>query len=284
MLPEVAAIAYVTPLREGGSLPAIMEADDLGTYVVKFRGAGQGQKALIAEVVSARLARACGLAVPDLVTVALDPGLAPGEPDQEIQDLLRASAGRNLGVDFLSGAVDFDAAAVSVDGDLAGRIIWFDALVANADRSWRNPNLLFWRGQLYLIDHGATLTFQHRWESAQAAAARPYDVSDHALIGCHPQLEAADRDLAGLITSAVLAEAVADIPADWLEPAPGWPDPERVRQAYADWLAERLAAKDSWLPPMLATAREPGRARIPARSAPPAWLANSPRKHSGGAG
>ena len=186
MLPEVTAITYVTPLREGGSLPAIMEADDCGTYVVKFRGAGQGPKALVAEVISARLAKICGLRVPDLVTVVLDPALAAGEPDQEIQDLLRASAGLNLGVDFLSGAVDFDATAPTVDGELAGRIIWFDALVSNADRSWRNPNMLFWRDQLYLIDHGATLTFQHRWETAAAAVTRPYDASEHALIGCDP--------------------------------------------------------------------------------------------------
>ncbi|MGI9007156.1 MAG: HipA family kinase, partial [Streptosporangiaceae bacterium] len=180
MLPQVTAIRYVTPLREGGSLPGLMEADDLGTYVVKFAGAGQGRKALVAEVISAALARACGLAGPDLVAVGLDPALADGEPDQEIQDLLRASAGLNLGVDFLSGAVDFDAAASSVDGALAGRIIWFDALTSNADRSWRNPNMLYWRDRLYLIDHGATLTYQHRWEGAQAAATRPYDISDHA--------------------------------------------------------------------------------------------------------
>ena len=144
MLPHVVAIRYVTPLREGGSLPGLMEADDLGTYVVKFRGAGQGRKALIAEVFSARLARACGLAVPDLVTVEVDPALAPGEPDQEVQDLLRASPGLNLGVDYLPGALDFDTAMGGVDQALAGRVMWFDALVGNADRSWRNPNMLLW--------------------------------------------------------------------------------------------------------------------------------------------
>jgi hypothetical protein len=292
MLPEVAAIRYVTPLREGGSLPAIMEADDLGTYVVKFRGAGQGRKALIAEVVSAALARACGLPVPDLVTVRLDPELAAGEPDEEIQDLLRASAGLNLGVDFLSGAVDFDAAAASVDGVLAGRIIWFDALVSNADRSWRNPNMLFWRGELYLIDHGATLTFQHRWETADAAATRPYDITEHALIGCDPQIEAADQQLAGVISAQVLADATAAIPLDWLEPEPGLPGPglpepglpgpELLRQAYATKLAERLAARSAWLPPMLKAARQPGlTSRNPARSAPPSWPTQSPRQRTG---
>ncbi len=228
MLPQVSATRYVTPLREGGSLPAIMEADDLGTYVVKFCGAGQGRKALVAEVVSARLARACGLAVPDLVAVDLDPDLAAGEPDQEIQELLRASGGLNLGVDFLAGAVDFDAAA-TVDGGLAGRIIWFDALVSNADRSWRNPNMLFWREQLYLIDHGATL------------------------------------------------------PDDWLEPEPGLPEPELIRQAHIRLLSSRLANREAWLAGMRETARQPGLPRrVPARSARPDWLARSPRRRCDG--
>lgn len=282
MLPEVTAITYVTPLREGGSLPAIMEADDCGTYVVKFRGAGQGPKALVAEVISARLAKVCGLPVPDLVTVVLDPALASGEPDQEIQDLLRASAGLNLGVDFLSGAVDFDATAPTVDGELAGRIIWFDALVSNADRSWRNPNMLFWRDQLYLIDHGATLTFQHRWESAASAVTRPYDVSEHALIGCDPEIEAADAALAGLISDEVLAELVADVPLDWLAPEPAiGADPARLPAAYARQLADRLAARSVWLPPMVEAARQPGAGyRRRATSTPPGWLTRSPRERA----
>ena len=284
MLPEVTAITYVTPLREGGSLPAIMEADDCGTYVVKFRGAGQGPKALVAEVICAGLARVCGLRVPDLVTVALDPALASGEPDQEIQDLLRASAGLNLGVDFLSGAVDFDATAPTVDGGLAGRIIWFDALVSNADRSWRNPNMLFWRDQLYVIDHGATLTFQHRWESAAAAVTRPYDVSQHALIGCDPQIEAADADLAGLISDEVLAGVVADVPPEWLGPEPTiGADPAQIAAAYARQLAGRVAARSVWLPPLAEAAREPGAgSRRPNRSGPPGWLTKSPRGVPGG--
>jgi len=259
-----------------------MEADDLGTYVVKFCGAGQGRKALVAEVISARLARACGLGVPDLVTVDLDPGLAAGEPDQEIQELLRASGGLNLGVDFLAGAVDFDAAA-AVGGVLAGRIIWFDALTSNADRSWRNPNMLFWREQLYLIDHGATLTYQHRWDTADAAASRPYDITDHALVGCGPLLDAADRELAGKITAAVLHEAVAAVPDDWLEPEPGLPEPELIRQAHVRQLGSRLASRDAWLAGMRETARQPGLPRrVPARSARPDWLARSPRRRSDG--
>jgi len=282
VLPLVTATRYVTPLREGGSLPAIMEADDLGTYVVKFCGAGQGRKALVAEVISARLARACGLGVPDLVTVDLDPGLAAGEPDQEIQELLRASGGINLGVDFLVGAVDFDAAA-AVGGVLAGRIIWFDALTSNADRSWRNPNMLFWREQLYLIDHGATLTYQHRWDTADAAAGRPYDITDHALVGCGPLLDAADSELAGKITAAVLQEAVAAVPDDWLEPEPGLPEPELIRQAHVRQLSSRLASREAWLAGMRETARQPGLPRrVPARSARPDWLARSPRRRSDG--
>jgi hypothetical protein len=291
VLPLVSATRYVTPLREGGSLPAIMEADDLGTYVVKFRGAGQGRKALVAEVISAALARACGLSVPDLVAVDLDPGLAAGEPDQEIQELLRASGGLNLGVDFLAGAVDFDAAA-TVDSSLAGRIIWFDALISNADRSWRNPNMLFWREQLYLIDHGATLTYQHRWGTSGTAASRPYDISDHALVGCGPLLDAADRDLSGKITAAVLHEAVAAVPDDWLEPEPGpaglagsagLAEPELIRQAHVRQLSSRLANREAWLAGMRETARQPGLPRrVPARSARPDWLARSPRRRSDG--
>jgi hypothetical protein len=283
VLPQVTAIRYVTPLREGGSLPGLMEADDLGTYVVKYAGAGQGRKALVAEVISAALARACGLAVPDLVAVDVDPALAAGEPDQEIQDLLRASAGENLGVDFLSGAVDFDAAASAIDGTVAGRVIWFDALVSNADRSWRNPNMLFWRDALYLIDHGATLTYQHRWDSADAAAARPYDISDHALVGCAPLLDEADADLAGLITADVLEAAVTAVPDDWLRPEPGLEQPRLIRQAHIRHLTLRLAAREAWLARMRQTLLEPGLPRRgPARTGRPAWLARSPRRASDG--
>jgi hypothetical protein len=257
-LPRVAAIRYVTPLREGGSLPAVMEADDLGTYVVKFRGAGQGPKALIAEVISGLLARGCGLAVPDLVAVEVDPAMAPGEPDQEIQDLLRASGGLNLGVDFLPGALDFDAARASVDGGLAGRILWFDALVGNADRSWRNPNMLLWHRALYLIDHGATLTFQHRWETAAAAITRPYDAGDHALIGCRPRVAEADRELAGLVTGDLVRAAVDAVPAEWLSAEPGFATVAALRGAYVSQLLGRLDARPAWLPALVETAARGG--------------------------
>ena len=278
MLPRVTATRYVTPLREGGSLPGLMEADDLGTYVVKFRGAGQGRKALVAEVISAHIAMACGLLVPDLVAVDLDPGLASGEPDQEIQDLLRASGGFNLGVDFLAGAVDFDAAAPEVTGELAGRIVWFDALVSNADRSWRNPNMLFWREDLYLIDHGATLTYQHRWEGAEASAARQYDVSDHALVGCAPLIDQADSVLAGRITLELLQEAAASVPDEWLEREPGLDRPALIREAHVKQLTDRLANREAWLGGIRQTITQPGlpRRETPAR-ARPFWLEPSPR-------
>ena len=268
---------YVTPLREGGSLPAVMEADDLGTYVVKFRGAGQGRKALIAEIICVCLASACGLAVPELVTVDLDPALAAGEPDQEIQDLLRASGGENLGVDFLPGALDFETGAATVDPGLAGRIVWFDALIANADRSWRNPNMLLWHGTLYLIDHGAALTFHHRWESAGSAAGRPYDIAEHALLGCGAQVEAADADLRPALTTAVLEAAVRQVPDEWLTGEPGFDIVDQLRDAYVAQLTARLAARASWLPPLAAAARA-GLANVTAadragrRTGRPAWL------------
>jgi hypothetical protein len=247
-LPRVTATRYVTPLREGGSLPAVMETDDLGTYVVKFRGAGQGAKALAAEVITGQLARGLGLGVPDLVTVEVDPALAPGEPDPEIQDLLRASGGLNLGVDFLPGALDFDAARTGVDGLLAGQVLWLDALTVNADRSWRNPNLLSWHGGLYLIDHGATLTFQHRWSGAEAAITRPYDPADHALLSCGPWIGEADRELAARVTPDLVRAAVAAVPDEWLDPEPGFATRDALRDAYVSWLLRRLAARDAWLP------------------------------------
>lgn len=287
---------YVTPLREGGSLPALMEADDLGTYVVKFRGAGQGRKALIAEVISGQLARACGLPVPDLVTVDLDPALAPGEPDQEIQDLLRASGGLNLGVDFLPGALDFEVASATVDAALAGRILWFDALVANADRSWRNPNMLLWHGSLYLIDHGASLTFHHRWDTdpaaVAAAAARPYDVIEHALIGCSALIEGADDELARLITTELLDEVVAAVPQDWLTGEPGFDGAADLREAYVSRLTARLFARPAWLPALIAAAAQAATGSGQGRDGPegtgrrrasrPAWLDGEPAHRADG--
>jgi hypothetical protein len=248
VLRHVVATRYVTPLREGGSLPGLMEADDLGTYVVKFVGAGQGRKALVAEVLAAGLARALDLPVPEVVTVEVDPGLSAAEPDQEVQDLLRASGGTNLGLDFLPGALDFDASAFPVAPELAGRVLWFDALIGNVDRSWRNPNLLVWHGRLQLIDHGASLTFHHQWASAASAAARTYDASDHVLLGCAPDIDAADAALASLVTEEVLRSVAAEVPDIWLVDEPGFDGSDAVRSAYVAHLTARVAAREQWLP------------------------------------
>ena len=250
MLRRVAATRYVTPLREGGSLPGLMEADDLGTYVVKFVGAGQGRKVLVAEVVAGELARRLGLAVPELVLVEVDPVVAPYEPDEEVQDLLKASAGLNLGLDFLPGALTHDAVGAAVDPVLAGRVLWFDALISNVDRSWRNPNLLVWHGRVWLIDHGASLIFHHAWARAERTVDRPYDASDHVLAGAAPpQARAdADRDLAPRVTRALLAEVLALVPDVWLADEPGFAGPDDVRAAYVEHLAQRVDGQRAWAP------------------------------------
>ncbi|MFG1927608.1 HipA family kinase [Cryptosporangium sp. NPDC048952] len=278
MLPHVTAVRYVTPLREGGSLPGLMEADDLGTYVVKFVGAGQGRKTLIAEIICGALGQMLGLPIPDLVTVDVAPALAAGEPDQEVQDLLRASAGLNLGMDYLPRALDFDATAFSVDAELAGRVLWFDALVGNVDRSWRNPNMLYWHGDLQLIDHGATLTFHHNWPGAAKSVDRPFDATQHALIACAPAggelpaLDAADAAMAPLVTAESLGEAVAAVPDVWLTDEPGFDSPSDVRHAYVGRLLARLNARPAWLPPLKETARTARGSRRSVASNRPAWL------------
>ena len=278
MLPHVTAVRYVTPLREGGSLPGLMEADDLGTYVVKFAGAGQGRKTLVAEIICGQLARALDLPVPDLVTVDVDPALAGGEPDQEVQDLLRASAGLNLGLDYLPGALDFDAIAFGVDPDLAGRVLWFDALIGNVDRSWRNPNLLRWHGDLYLIDHGAALTFHHNWPAATNSADRPFDAAQHALVACAPaggeppRVAAADAALASLVTPELLKAVVAEVPDEWLTDEPGFADADDVRNAYLARLLARLAARPAWVPPLQAGAAANQGSRPRQGQRRPGWL------------
>ncbi|EST22726.1 hypothetical protein N566_26320 [Streptomycetaceae bacterium MP113-05] len=239
MLAEVTATRYVTPLREGGSLPGLLETDDLGTYVVKFTGAGQGRRTLVAEVICGGLARLLGLRVPDLAVVQVDPVLALAEPDEEVQELLKASGGPNLGMDFLPGSLGFDPLAYEVAAAEAGRILWFDALVGNVDRSWRNPNLLVWHGDLWLIDHGASLIWHHNWTNSGTAAGRPYDASDHALALFGPDLAAAADALAPQVTPALLDHVAADVPDDWLVDEPGFAHPDEVRAAYTRVLAER---------------------------------------------
>ena len=248
MLRTVTATRYVMPLREGGSLPGLMECDDLGTYVVKFVGAGQGRKVLVAEVLVGELARALGLPVPELVAVDVDPVLGRAEPDQEVQDLLRASPGLNLGTDYLPGSLGFDPNAHVVDTDLASRVLWFDALVGNVDRSWRNPNLLLWHRQLWLIDHGASLVFHHDWSRAASAAEKPYTASDHVLGDQALRREQADEALAPLVTRQVLEGAAALVPDEWLVDEGGFDSPGAVRAAYVEHLLRRVEARRRWQP------------------------------------
>lgn len=248
MLRAVTATRYVTPLREGGSLPGLVEADDLGTYVVKFRGAGQGRKALVAEVVAGELGRRLGLPVPELVVLDLDPVVARHEPDEEVQELLAASAGANLAMDFLPGAIGFDPLAHEVEAGLASRVLWFDALVSNVDRSWRNPNLLLWHGTLQLIDHGATLFFHHDWERAERMVERGYDAGDHVLAGTATRRREAADALAPQLRPAMLDDVLAQVPNAWLDDEPGFDDAAAVRAAYRDHLLRRVAARQVWQP------------------------------------
>ncbi|KPI00799.1 hypothetical protein OK074_5729 [Actinobacteria bacterium OK074] len=239
MLNVVTATRYITPMREGGSLPGLVEADDLETYVLKFTGAAQGRKTLVAEVVCGELARRLGLRVPRLAAVGLDPVLGLGEPEPQVQELLKTSGGLNLGMAFLSRALGFDPLAFGVSAAEAGRIVWFDALVNNVDRSWRNPNLLMRDGELWLIDHGATMIWHHNWPSAQTSAARPYDASDHALAPFAPDVATAAAELAPLVTGELLAQVTAEIPDEWLRDEPGFDTPDDLRRAYAAPLLTR---------------------------------------------
>jgi hypothetical protein len=245
MLRRVRASRYVLPLREGGSVPALVEGDDLGMYVVKLRGAGQGAKALIAELVAGELARAAGLVVPEIVLVELDRAIADSEPDPELADPLEASVGTNLGLDYLPGSVTFDPAAdPAPDAVTASRVVLFDAFVANVDRTPRNPNLLSWHDRIWLIDHGASLYFHHGWGPADPleGSQDPFpEVRDHVLLRFASSLDDAADHLRAALADDVLARAVDAIPAGWLEKQ-GWDDPEDHRAAYARWLRARTGA------------------------------------------
>src|ERR1700728_3205240 len=229
VLEHVTVTRYVTLLREGGSLPAVVEADNLGTYVIKFRGAGQGPLALVAEIIAGELARRLGLRTPELVLAELDPRIPGSEPDPEIQDLLRASEGLNLGVDFLPGSAGFDPLGWTADHDFARQVLWFDALVQNVDRTWRNPNLLVWHRNIWLIDHGAALYFHHNWPTADPK--RPFDASDHVLRDRATALAEAHAALAPQVTERLLQEVTALVPLGWFG--------ERGADAYAEHLAQR---------------------------------------------
>jgi len=231
---RVSATRYVTPLREGGSLPGLVEADDCGLYVTKFRGAGQGTRALVAEVIVGELARAIGLPVPDQVIVEIDPALGLAEPDPEIQDLIVGSGGENLGVDFLPGAAGYSpAAGWRVDPGLAADIVWLDALVTNVDRTPRNPNLLLWHDRLWLIDHGAALYHQHRGLRPAEHATQPFpQIAEHVLLPSAGPIPDADGRLAARIDPELLASVAALVPVDWFAG-------ERA-DTYVEYLTRRL--------------------------------------------
>jgi hypothetical protein len=233
----VIATRYVTPLREGGSLPGLMEANDDGLYVVKFRGAGQGTKALVAELVVGGLAGAVGLPIPDMVLVSLDPALGRTEPDPEINQLVTSSAGLNFGLDFLPGALDFSAArADMIEPELAAAIVWFDALVTNVDRTPRNPNMLVWHGRPWLIDHGASLYQHHGKHDLVARANDPFPmIGEHVLLPRASSIIAADERLAPALTPDLIAQALEAVPDDWLGEQPG-----NARGVYSDYLLRRL--------------------------------------------
>jgi hypothetical protein len=252
-LRRVQVLRYVTPLREGGSLPAIVEADDDGMYVVKFHGAGQGPKALVAELIAAGIGRALGLPVPEAVLVELDPALGMAEPDPEIQDLLERSAGLNMGLDYLPGSLPLGAPeGAGISPELAADVVWFDAYLSNVDRTPRNPNLLLWHRNLWLIDHGAALYTQHGWNDdlpaiAANAGGRFPVIRDHVLLPIARPIPEADHRLAPRVTADLLRDVVATIPDELLAGVAPFPTPERHREAYVTHLASRLAAPRGWV-------------------------------------
>ncbi|MEO5884581.1 MAG: HipA family kinase [Candidatus Limnocylindrales bacterium] len=243
-MPRRVATRYVTPLREGGSLPGLVEADDDGLYVVKFRGAGQGPRALVAEWLAGSLARAIGLPVPELVGIEVDEHLGDAEPDEEIHDLVRASAGLNLGLDFLPGALPFNPAARPVvDPTMAADLVWLDGLVTNPDRTIANPNLLVWHGRVWCIDHGAALYVHHTWRDPDEHARRPFErIADHVLLPYATSIAAADERLATLLDAERIAAIVAAVPDGWLPDDPTIGAAEAQRAAYRRYLALRLTA------------------------------------------
>ena len=244
MLRTVRATRYVTPFREGGSLPALVEADDLGLYVVKFRGAGQGPLALVAEIIAGEIGRALGLKIPELVLAEVDVALGRNEPDEEIRDLLRKSVGLNVALDFLPGSVMFDPAAGDVaEPDLASAVVWFDGFVTNVDRTAHNPNLLCWHKSLYLIDHGAALYFHHDWKDPVSSARSRFPaIREHVLLPWAAHIEEVDRSLRAKLSQTLFSRLLADVPDDWLLPEPGISTPADKRKAYVDYLDHRLNA------------------------------------------
>ncbi|TXJ86580.1 hypothetical protein E2C11_00980 [Streptomyces lavendulae] len=290
MLREVTATRYVEPLRSGGSVPGIVEADDLGTYVVKFTGSAQGHKALVAEVIVGELARALGLRFPELVLVHFDPAVADAEPHQEVRDLHSASAGVNLGMDYLPGAHDLTpelARDFPVDPLEAGRVVWLDALTVNVDRTVHSSNLMVWPTlgtappRLWLIDHGAALVFHHRWDTT--APGKRYDFRHHALGPYGPDVRAADAALAPRVTKELLRAIVAEVPDAWLAEDAGFATSDDVRDAYVGHLLARVRRSAEWLPTEFPS-REQVAAEDAARAARtqagrPDWLKQVPDLH-----
>jgi hypothetical protein len=241
LIRTVAASRYVTPLREGGSLPAIIEADDDGLYVLKFRGAGQGPKALIAELLAGEIGRLLGLPVPEIVLVNLPADLARTEPDAEIQSLIQASAGLNLALDYLPGSVTFDPLVFQPDAKLASAIVWFDALICNVDRTARNVNMLMWHRRLWLIDHGAALYFHHAWTEQDRYATNPFPlIKDHVLLRFASLIEEVDSELASGLSEDQIAAVIGLIPDSWLASDSGFDGAAQQREAYLNYFKVRL--------------------------------------------
>ncbi len=244
-LRTVTVMRYITPLREGGSLPALAEADDDFKYVLKFKGAGHGSKALIAELIGGQIAKVLGLQLPELVFANLDEAFGRTEADEEIQDLLQFSQGLNLALHFLSGAITFDPVVTEVDGKLASKIVWLDAFITNVDRTFRNTNMLIWHKELWLIDHGACLYFHHSWNNWAQHAVSPFKlIKDHVLLPQAAYLEEVNEEFKLILNTDLITNIVATIPDEWLQ----WEDtdlkPDQIREVYTQFLLTRLNNSD----------------------------------------
>ena len=247
-LRTVTVTRYITPLREGGSLPALAEADDDFKYVLKFRGAGHGVKALIAELLGSEIARALGLKVPELVFANLDEAFGRTEGDEEIQDLLQNSQGLNLALHFLSGAINFDPVVTQVEAHLASKIVWLDAYITNVDRTFRNTNMLMWHKELWLIDHGASFYFHHSWTNLEKQAKTPFAlIKDHVLLPQASQLQEADAFCKEILSEEKIREIVNLIPDDWLEWEGSEESKEEIKETYIQFLLVRLERSEIFL-------------------------------------
>lgn len=248
MIRSVDVTRYITPLREGGSLPAIAEADDGFLYVLKFRGAGQGHKALVAELIGGELARRLGFKVPEIVFANLDESFGRTEPDEEIQDLLRNSTGLNLAVHYLSGSITFDPLVNVIDPLLASQIVWFDTFITNVDRTPRNTNMLFWNNELWLIDHGASLIFHHSWDNWKDQATRPFSrIKNHVLLNKASELEKVNEEFSKKLTTEIINEIVDLIPQSWLISEEAFQSSSEMRNAYKFFLTQRLKHSETFV-------------------------------------